>query len=94
MSTSNDELVAEINPEAFPNPTSGEFKLEFDLEQSERVSVELLNVEGKMIQQIVSNEWLNSYSEQLNFDDLPNGTYFSNVKTLDKSRILPLILEK
>ena len=70
----------------------GFFNYKYDLEQSGRVTVNLLNVEGKVIQQFI-NEYQNTGKQKLNlnFENVSNGYYFIPL-TSDESTVTEIIV--
>jgi len=66
---------------AYPNPTDKQLNVVFELYTSAKVSVNLLNATGKMMQKFPSKTW--SAGKQflnLSIETLPVGTYFLQLK--------------
>ncbi len=61
----------------FPNPTSGDVRLEFDLKKGENLSLSLNDALGKKIIQVFDNHFFTEGKNQTNIhiSDLPNGFY-------------------
>ena len=68
--TENHELAA---MRIFPNPTSGEFAMEFEQPLTENVQLELLDVTGKLI--ISEQLTTGTQKSQWQWNALPNGIY-------------------
>ena len=83
--TSNTKkLVNEIKVQSFPNPSEGQFTVEIFADKSERVSIELKNIQGQIIQEIAKNQKLNVGKNKFESDEkLTSGLYFLSIKTLD-----------
>lgn len=66
---------------AYPNPTDKQLNLEFELYESVKVSIQLLDVEGKIVQRFPS-ETLSAGKQllDLSIDTIPTGIYFLRLK--------------
>lgn len=76
----------------YPNPSSDKITIRFELEKKQRVEVQLTDLTGKIIREIVYNNAYLSH-ETLNTADLSAGTYlvklrFENGETLNKKLII------
>lgn len=78
-----------IDANVYPNPTSGNFKIDFSKMQSE-VSVSILNILG----QVITNErFVNTNTVDLTIDGSP-GMYFINVSSSDGNQNTFKIIKK
>lgn len=73
------ELTSDVNKisySVFPNPTSNFLTIEFELEKKSNVSIELISIDGKIIQQL-ENKILDSgkYSKIHDIENIPVGSY-------------------
>jgi len=62
----------------YPNPSSGEFNISFELDEPSPVSIEMIDLSGKVISQILSRP-VTSGSHEINHEadsSLPTGIYF------------------
>ncbi len=84
-----DELLKKV--QLFPNPTDAEAILQFELPQAQLVSVNLLNLEGRLIRQVDSRQ-RDAGPQQLTIgmSDLPNGTYLVAIEVADNRTVLRL----
>ncbi|MBL4650305.1 MAG: T9SS type A sorting domain-containing protein, partial [Aureispira sp.] len=66
---------------AYPNPTNKQLNLEFELYESAKVSIQLLDVEGKIAQRFPSKT-LSAGKQLLDLpiDTIPTGIYFLRLK--------------
>jgi hypothetical protein len=66
---------------AYPNPTDNHLNLEFELYESAKVGIRLLDIEGK-VAQVFPSETLSAGKQflDLSIDKLPAGTYFLRLK--------------
>lgn len=69
--------ISKIN-KIFPNPTSDNTRLDFELVKKELVTIEVYDICGKLVQPILHQQELEEgvYNLELPFDQLHNGTYF------------------
>ena len=76
-----------------PNPTKDETNLFFELKKSSAVTIELLDISGKTINQITQNEQLaaGEYQKSINTSFLKNGTYFIRL-TKDNELITKMLV--
>ena len=82
-----------INFGVSPNPFTTSFNIEYDLTQSEPVSIQLLTQEGKRIKVIKNkeNEAAGNHIETINTSDLPSGIYLIHLTTSDSHGVQKLI---
>ena len=73
----------------YPNPSSGSFTIEF-YQSTDLVGIEIFDMSGKVIHK---NDKASKITK-LNFDlDFASGTYFVSLKTKEKTKIVPIIIE-
>lgn len=66
----------------FPNPSGNESKVEFSLTKSEKVSVQLLDSQGKLIKEVFNAmKPAGSHSQTIDMSGLKNGTYYVIIKS-------------
>jgi trimeric autotransporter adhesin len=91
--TASIEDVVFSNFNLFPNPTKGTFKVQFDADDSQKVSVQLYDITGRFIGE---KNYQNSslyFSENINFDNLSSGMYLVKVKNGTKQTTRKLMVE-
>lgn len=77
----NEELAlvnhAELKP-LFPNPVKDFVNIDFNLEYGTVVSIQLIDINGKILRQLRKNEFFGVGAQSINFktDNLQAGTYF------------------
>jgi hypothetical protein len=64
---------------AFPNPNNGTFNFTTTLPSNEKISFEVLDIQGKLI---YTNEGLGGETSTINLNKTADGLYFLKVKTL------------
>jgi len=73
----------------FPNPTNNQFTLDIELNASERVSVDLVNVVGQVVKSIdLGNRSAGLNREYIDVNDLSEGIYFMNLNVGDNQATL------
>ena len=82
MITSVDEIPQEIGKiKIYPNPTTDKIEMDLDFEKERDVSIQLIDVNGKLIWTKEDHGRNIKRIESIN--NLPNGTYFLNF-TIDR----------
>jgi hypothetical protein len=87
--TTSDDGTIHLNlPEnklypVFPNPATDEYSVGFKLASLDWVTINLMSLEGELIQQIESNKRYTSgvHMVKTKLPDLPNGAYILNITT-------------
>ncbi len=66
----------------YPNPISSNTNIDFDLKTDENVSIDLFDIQGKLIKSILPLEkrLAGSHRENIDCSDIVAGTYFCNIK--------------
>jgi hypothetical protein len=84
----SDELVVESSAESkvYPNPIVNQFNLEIKVKQTEMVSIDIYDIQGRLVQHLANKELVANQVYTLGFNRslLSSGTYFlriSNGKT-------------
>lgn len=87
----NDPFVAQRGLQLFPaspNPTNDWINLPYHIENSSRVTIEVYATDGKLIQRLHRGQQQpGRYTEKLNVQSLPAGTYVYGIVT-DEARIM------
>lgn len=88
----NDFTPATENVFVYPNPLQPNNTLQFELANTGKVEVEMLNAEGKLISTLMS-ETKNAGLHRINFEagDLPSGIYLLRVITSNGSSVIKVI---
>ncbi len=80
---STDNIVSErVVVKAYPNPTNATATIEFTLNQSQPVTLQLFNLQGKQVASLL-NETIQPGTHQVTFDsnELPKGLYIYQLQT-------------
>ena len=88
--STNPSMVWNANYEdemVYPNPFSTEIKIEFSLKKSEHVKVSVFSINGQLIREIISGNYINEGKFQVIWDgkdnsgvDVTNGTYLYKIE--------------
>lgn len=77
----------------FPNPTKGAFKVQFDAEDSQKVSVQLYDITGRFIGEKNYQNSSTYFSENINFYNLSSGLYLVRISNGTKQTTRKLMVE-
>jgi len=69
-------LSENIQIQVYPNPANDFITIDYKLEQKANISIELINIEGKILETQILENQLNENSIKLNVEKLEAGTYF------------------
>jgi len=77
----------------FPNPTSEELNIKFELEKENNVSIRIFNNSGKVIKNLISNESRSAGEQIVNYalGSLAAGTYYVQLTVGEKSVVKKLM---
>jgi len=94
-STKDDFLpIAEVS--LYPNPVHEKIMLNYNLDKTESISINLCDVQGRVIQQLLSSIERNPghHVEELNIQQgLPAGNYIVNIQTRAGVKALKIVME-
>jgi hypothetical protein len=69
----------------YPNPFNPETKIKFSIPETQAVTLQVYNVQGKMVAELLNGSTLTSGSYEVNFNstnfNLSSGTYYYTLKT-------------
>jgi len=89
----NPEHLDAIKMIVYPNPSNGNFKIDYELNRTEKIEISLTNITGQVIDVLLSKEQQRgNYSLQWQNNDLSNGTYLIKVKSENNLTIKKLII--
>ena len=70
-----------IKTTVYPNPTSDIVNIDFTLENSSNVVIQVMNIQGQLINQIKIYNTIGFQSTKLNLSNQPSGMYFVTIKS-------------
>ena len=79
---------------AFPNPSTGKITLFIDNKQSENIQIQIINVDGQVLEtsNIQANLGVNEID--LNLSNYNNGFYFVKISSVNNSKTIKLFISK
>lgn len=79
------DFGTEIGLRMFPNPSSGELFINFNLSEAQRMSVEITDMNGRVVKNILNGEVAaGNQTISANISEMANGMYFARVISNDK----------
>jgi hypothetical protein len=89
------DVSNEIGLNMFPNPNNGLMNINFNLPQTENVSIQIVDMSGRVVKDILNNSALNGKQNIVaNLNDLSNGLYMARITTANKTAISKFTLAK
>lgn len=82
-----------LNASVFPNPASYSITVQFSLEQSENILIEIFSLTGQLIKTIPAGKHFGSFTHTIDFSDFSNGIYLLKIKT-DKHVVTKKIIKQ
>ncbi|MDT7832401.1 zinc-dependent metalloprotease family protein [Flavobacteriaceae bacterium S356] len=77
----------------FPNPSNGDFNLQFDTVTSDDVQLQLFDLTGRLVQEVSYKNVAARFSENVSFKDVSNGVYLLKIKNGTTQTTRKLIIE-
>ncbi len=78
--SSVENLTSVENLNVYPNPTNNQFTVDIELNASERVTVDLINIVGQVVKSIdLGTRSAGLNREYIDVNDLSEGIYFMNL---------------
>lgn len=68
----------------YPNPTQGEVNVDIQLDQAQNVDIDILNMQGQVVESVVTASSLKEDHYNLDLSDLGVGVYQVRIQTADK----------
>jgi hypothetical protein len=88
--TKNDELKLKI----FPNPTSSDATIEFQIKQKQYLQINLCDMQGKIIKKIASQLFTEGeHTLQINTADLSGGSYLIRIQAGNRNIVNTTLLK-
>ncbi len=91
LNTNTEDLKADLrNLLLYPNPTTGQIRLELLLTETRDVNIQVLNIVGQKILEQMERD-VRQLSQALDLSDLPNGVYFLRIQAEGEQVVRRLI---
>lgn len=86
VSTSVNDLTKEIGLNMFPNPTNGLLQINFDLEETEKITIQITDLNGRLVKDVMNATNLSGKQNiAADLSDLSSGMYIARIITADKT---------
>jgi hypothetical protein len=92
----NNVSTIENNINAFPNPASQNFTINYKLSKTSLVKIELCDVVGRSVKEILPSSWMseNTYRHEVITEDLKPGIYFIKTKINEREGLTKLLITR
>lgn len=92
----NDVVNKETIFSVFPNPSKGDFTLQYDVLKRNDVRVDVYTLTGSLVKNLVDirGQYEGKYKVQVNLNELPNGIYLVNLLNGEKRSTQKVVIEK
>jgi len=77
-----DESISDLN--FYPNPSNGQFKLNFNLENQGNTEISIFDLNGREVYREQLNDFAGSYSKDVNLQGQPSGLYILKISQGEK----------
>ena len=77
----------------YPNPSNGDFNIQFEVVNTDKVSVQLFDLRGRLINQKNFFNTQTNFSEEINFNKAVSGLYLVKITNGDKQTTRKLVIE-
>ena len=84
--TAEEEKESIANIQVFPNPFTSHVSFQIDLQKASQLSINIYDIQGKMIDVSVQNTTINEgiYTKEFDFGHLSKGIYFYTLRIDDQ----------
>jgi hypothetical protein len=86
VTTSVNDLTNEIGLRMFPNPSNGLLQINFDLNETEKMTIQITDLNGRLVKDVMNTTNLSGKQNIVtDLSDLSNGMYIARIITADKT---------
>jgi PKD repeat protein len=78
----------------FPNPAKNDFTISAKLTQSEKLTIEIKDVQGKLIERIVNSNVSGDFTVKVNSENYMDGVYFIHIRQGEKSWVQKVVISR
>jgi plastocyanin len=78
----------------YPNPASEYLKIEFNAPKKERVTLDLIDIIGRNVDNLYSAQYQGTFSNTFSLPSLPNGKYFLRFNYGNETIVKPIVIKK
>jgi len=92
----NPNLINENTATLFPNPSSGEFSIRYEVKQKGIVQIDIYDINGSLIKNVVNNQTQNTgkYVLPTDLKGVANGIYICSIVVNGKKTAERIVIEK
>jgi hypothetical protein len=77
--------ISEDEMKVYPNPTTGDFSVDFSVKESGRVKLYVMDMNGKILNVILDKDMpKGNYIYSSNIENVSSGIYFTTLQTVDE----------
>ena len=77
----------------YPNPSNGNFNLQFDTASSDNIQLQLFDITGRLVRELVFTNEAARFSESISFENTAKGVYLLKIKNGNKQTTKKLVIE-
>ena len=77
----------------YPNPSNGNFNLQFDTTSSDRIELQLFDLTGRLVKELLFTNTATRFSERISFENTAKGVYVLKIKNGNKQTAKKLVIK-
>ena len=77
----------------YPNPSNGNFNLQFDTSSPDRIELQLFDLTGRLVKELLFTNTATRFSERISFENTAKGVYLLKIKNGNKQTAKKLIIK-
>ena len=77
----------------YPNPSNGNFNLQFDTSSPDRIELQLFDLTGRLVKELLFTNTATRFSERISFENTAKGVYVLKIKNGNKQTAKKLIIK-
>ena len=77
----------------YPNPSNGNFNLQFNTTSSDRIELQLFDITGRLVRKLLFTNVATRFSESISFENTAKGVYLLKIKNGNKQTTKKLVIE-
>jgi hypothetical protein len=78
----------------FPNPAQNSFMISGNLDHTERLVIDIKDVQGRLIQKVLNTDTFGEFDLKVNTDSYPDGVYFVHVLKGQRSWVQKIVIAR
>ena len=77
----------------YPNPSNGNFNLQFDTTSPDRIELQLFDLTGRLVKELLFTNTATRFSERISFENTAKGVYVLKIKNGNKQTAKKLVIK-